>query len=327
MKKKNIIIISVVSLVVVAALTVTLFFVLGNKKEDTYDRFSVYGAKDATSYKTIKYEKYEELIENDESFVLYIYSIWCSSCTEFRPRLDEVIRKNELQVYALKTQDIPSGTIPWKYTPSIVIYKEGEIESIIDESKDKKAFSSIDNFQKYLDKYIFMPKMLHVDEYKLNNLIEKDKSFIVYYSWSKSEYAKHFEKKVLPTFLKNEEPSKNLLIIKVDQWLDEENTTESEEWQQFAASHFLKGETYGYLDGSLPTLQLYENGELTSSMIFFGGELSNEGEQLKVIDTYYNDDTSLNKLYNSKEEYILDTSSFFESKFNEFMNDNLTKIK
>ena len=87
--------------------------------------------------KEINYNEFNDLIKNNESFILYIGSASCHNCTEFSPRFEEVIKENNIEnVYyidldALNDDDRKNfnKTINVTGTPTVVFIDNGEEES------------------------------------------------------------------------------------------------------------------------------------------------------------------------------------------------------
>ena len=89
-----------------------------------------------TTYDEIDYNEYTKLIEEKQDFILYVGSANCSHCQEFTPTLKQFIKDynvdikyidisklDDKQYSVLKNKTKVSGT------PTIVIFKEGIVES------------------------------------------------------------------------------------------------------------------------------------------------------------------------------------------------------
>jgi len=50
-----------------------------------------------TNLEKVDYDKFSDLIENKETFVLYIGSTSCHNCTEFSPKLESVVNKYDIK--------------------------------------------------------------------------------------------------------------------------------------------------------------------------------------------------------------------------------------
>lgn len=84
----------------------------------------------------ISYDDLSEKIRNKESFVLYVGSSECSHCAEFKPILEKVVNKYNLDVYYINMANISAAKynavmkkVDGKGTPITVYIKDGKTES------------------------------------------------------------------------------------------------------------------------------------------------------------------------------------------------------
>ena len=88
------------------------------------------------NYKEINYSEYKKMLDNNDTFVLYIGSKTCSHCQDFAPTLKKVIRKYDLDVkyidiskltnkeyLTLKNKTMLQGT------PTVVFVEKGKVLS------------------------------------------------------------------------------------------------------------------------------------------------------------------------------------------------------
>jgi hypothetical protein len=96
-------------------------------------------------------------IEQGTPFLLYISSVTCSSCAEFRPILMDYIRETDLEVLKIEADSaFPTDNewIAYQYTPTLVLYDGTKIVFHINALNNPKPFSSVDLLTKQLAKYI-----------------------------------------------------------------------------------------------------------------------------------------------------------------------------
>lgn len=102
--------------------------------------------KKYTTYIDIDYTELMEKIDNKEDFILFIYQTGCSHCESFEPKLNEVIKKYNLEIYAINLKDLDD--IQYEKvknrtfvsgTPTTVYFKDGKKEDKItgDKSLEK----------------------------------------------------------------------------------------------------------------------------------------------------------------------------------------------
>lgn len=83
----------------------------------------------------IKYDEFMTKIENKETFTLLMWQTGCSHCESFEPRLNNVIKKYDIQMYSINLAEL-SETEYAKVknktfisgTPTTVYIKEGKLQ-------------------------------------------------------------------------------------------------------------------------------------------------------------------------------------------------------
>lgn len=112
---------------------------------------------DYETYVEIDSDQLVEKLNNHEDFMLYISSVTCTSCAEFKPILEGIIKDKHIKVYKIEAGEFFKPTnhyISYQFTPTIVIIDNGSEMIKIDAVNDAKTFSSSDNFLKFYSKYI-----------------------------------------------------------------------------------------------------------------------------------------------------------------------------
>ena len=102
--------------------------------------------------------KIKELEKNKESFLVMVYTEGCFSCMDFEEVLTNFTTEYNLQIFRINITDIENTNISGKvkYTPSLVIYKEGKVYKYLnaDSDDDTKYYKDTKNLKEWLDKYI-----------------------------------------------------------------------------------------------------------------------------------------------------------------------------
>lgn len=108
---------------------------------------SVFSSKEKyTTYIDINYEELMNKIDNSDSFILFIYQLGCTHCESFKPKLNEVIKKYNLKIYAIDLENLDDKQYEKiknktfiSGTPTTVYFKNGKKEDKItgDKSKEK----------------------------------------------------------------------------------------------------------------------------------------------------------------------------------------------
>lgn len=100
----------------------------------------------------------EQMIDDKESFVVYIYLPGCSSCAEFKEVLEEFQKDNKLVIYSTQIKIAHEIGLKEKipYAPSFAVYKEGELISYLDAMSDDDLgyYKTSEQFKEWLTKYI-----------------------------------------------------------------------------------------------------------------------------------------------------------------------------
>ena len=89
-----------------------------------------------TTYQNISYDEYTQKVENNETFLLFLWQTGCSHCEAFEPTLNKVIKANNLEVYGLNLAEVTEEQYEvvknktfMTGTPTLVYFKDGKNES------------------------------------------------------------------------------------------------------------------------------------------------------------------------------------------------------
>lgn len=87
------------------------------------------------SYIEISFDDFKTKIENKESFPLLVGAKTCTACQLYKPTLEKVIKKYNLQIYyidieTLKENESLDSYIVITGTPTLAFFTKGEEESI-----------------------------------------------------------------------------------------------------------------------------------------------------------------------------------------------------
>lgn len=90
-----------------------------------------------TYFNEIKYKEVIEKIENDESFVLVVSQTTCSHCASYKPKIEKVANKYEINIYYIdvdllneEEEEKFSSYISYDGTPVTIFIKNGEETSM-----------------------------------------------------------------------------------------------------------------------------------------------------------------------------------------------------
>ena len=118
----------------------------------------------------IKNEELNELIDNKESFAIFIHKPFCSVSYEFNKILIEFLEKHKITFYKIDFSDIKKSYISneIKYYPSFAIFYEGKLVDYLkaDKDEDIKKYKNIESFEDWIKKYVTINKRSNNEEEK-----------------------------------------------------------------------------------------------------------------------------------------------------------------
>ena len=110
------------------------------------------------SFEEIDGKELNKLEKDSETFLVMVYTTGCFSCMDFEKVLTEFTKEYKLNILRININDIDKTQLKdkVKYTPSLVIYKEGKVYKYLDADSDKdtKYYKNTNNLKEWLDKYI-----------------------------------------------------------------------------------------------------------------------------------------------------------------------------
>lgn len=153
--KKKVIIISVITFLLVASL---VLFLLNNRTFSLEKKY--YGNSE---FKELTISEYDKLIEDKESFAIFIYQPLCTTSYEFNKVLTEFANKNQISFYKMAFSDMKKTSLKEevKYYPSFVIIKNGKVVDSLDANSDEdvERYKKIDAFKEWFTSYVKLKKV------------------------------------------------------------------------------------------------------------------------------------------------------------------------
>ena len=106
----------------------------------------------------INIDEFKKLVDNKDSFILFIYESSCITSNNFNDVLQEYVNKENMTIYKLAFSDMKKSELneKIKYYPSLVIYHDGKLVDFLDaeSDKDKEYYKSVDGVSSWISKYI-----------------------------------------------------------------------------------------------------------------------------------------------------------------------------
>lgn len=294
------------------------------KKEAKVEKFMARGIYNAISY--VEIDTASELqakIDNEESFVLYLYSSICNNCKEFKKDvLEPFIAETHMEIFAIETSVAGlNKVIKVNSTPTLVVYTDGLITSKVDPTKSD-AFNNVSGLKKYLSKYVYLPQFYYVTKSQLDSLLSSSESFFLFFESYTCGDCYKFKNESLYPYLKENDMVKKIYIYEVSEY---RTSQDQGVWQKFKDDYGLSNakNLKGYGVGYVPTIQYIENGSIKDMMVFYNDteKVTHEDGTFSYSVSYYPDESpALTQKYTSYNDYQEKTFSFYNRKFVELVN-------
>lgn len=264
---------------------------------------------DLTIENTIKLDNYtlENMINNDESFVLAVLNDTCGACIDFKAKvLNDYIKDTHSIIYSITDDELDSydnyKNKPYvKVTPEIYIYNEGEIASTLKYEFGKEEFTNLDAFKNYMNEYVIEPKLLNISEDLLDKKISDKESFLLYIGWYKCGDCNLFENRILNDYLLKNYTDNVIYYLESDAYRSSKPNKEPriedfesegdyniakanwDAWISFATKYSF----VNYRDGKVPVLIYYSNGQVNENdFIVYHNDVIKDGV---VTESFFNE--------------------------------------
>lgn len=97
-----------------------------------------------TTYIDITYDEVMAKIDNEESFIIFLYQTGCSHCESFEPKLNNVITKYNLEIFSINLKDLTDEQYSKlenktfvSGTPTTVYFEKGKKKDKLTGDKDE----------------------------------------------------------------------------------------------------------------------------------------------------------------------------------------------
>lgn len=200
MKKK--VIISLATLFILAAI-ITIIIILTTTKNEKpfYLESNYYGVNSITE---IEVDELNGLIDNKESFAVFVYQPMCVTSSDFESVLKNFLEEEKISIYKIAFSKIKDTKIgeSIKYYPSFIIYNKGEMVDFLEANKDEDVdyYTSKKGFEGWFTKYVKLRDNLSNDnnqsedkstleenkilkDVNLENVIKEDNKINIYFFW------------------------------------------------------------------------------------------------------------------------------------------------
>lgn len=237
MKKK--IIISLTTLFILAIIITIIILTTSKNEKPFYLENSYYGANSMTE---IELEELNSLVNNKESFAVFVYQPMCVTSSDFEKVLNEFLEDKDLSIYKIAFSSIKDTKLGKliKYYPSFIIYNKGKIVDFLEANKDEDVnyYTSKDGFESWITKYIKLKenssddiklyeskstedKNNILEDINLENVFKEDNKVNIYLFWGNGCPHCKEEFKFFDSIKEKYEDHYNLYTFET--WYNEEN--------------------------------------------------------------------------------------------------------
>ena len=116
-----------------------------------------------TTYEEVDFKQLNKMFEQKEDFILFIGSSECSHCQSYKPKLNAVIKVNQIKVYYIdimklteKQDELLESYVSYKGTPYTVFIENGALKEIDGETYTIDGDRDIDYIEKIMKKNGYM---------------------------------------------------------------------------------------------------------------------------------------------------------------------------
>ena len=189
---------------------------------------------------------------------------------------------------------------------------------ITDPSINQTYFSSVKGLKTFFDEYTHDPIGYYLNLEQLREKKTNQENFIVYFEDSNLESSKYLNDNYMKDLYETYHANKEFYILDLDDYDYEEKQAIKNEFGLSASG----SATFGYKDGVTPTFQFYRNGELADMAVFANDELTENGDSITIVGSYYSDNIHIGETM-LKSEYYSTIDDFYNSKINSFLSQYL----
>lgn len=130
----------------------------------------------------------EKLINDKESFGVFIYQPLCAASSAFEKVLNEFIESYRVSFYKMSFTNMKETELgaEIKYYPSFVIYKDGKMVDYLDANseEDKESYQDLSGFTKWFKKYVEIDESIaKKKDAKLEELVYSEDKVNIYFFW------------------------------------------------------------------------------------------------------------------------------------------------
>ncbi len=144
-----------IGLPLLLGVSLSLFFVL-KPKNKTFDLEEKYYGENKII--EIEGQELEKLINEKESFAVFVYQPMCITSSDFESVLNEFLEENKMTIYKIAFSSLKERKVgeEIKYYPSFILFQKGKRIDFLEANKeeDLRFYESKEGFKSWFTKYI-----------------------------------------------------------------------------------------------------------------------------------------------------------------------------
>ncbi len=144
-----------IGLPLLLGVSLSLFFVL-KPKNKTFDLEEKYYGENKII--EIEGQELEKLINEKESFAVFVYQPMCITSSDFESVLNEFLEENKVTIYKIAFSSLKERKVgeEIKYYPSFILFQKGKRIDFLEANKeeDLRFYESKEGFKSWFTKYI-----------------------------------------------------------------------------------------------------------------------------------------------------------------------------
>jgi len=278
--------------------------------------------------------EFNNFLTYQRSFILFYGDTGCKCSTDFKNILRKITAEKEVRIYEMTNTEYFrtsfSGSHP-TYQAGLLLFKDGILKYYFDtyskwkkETDSSNKDSSVQSVQQYLEKYCFFDSpFFEIDKDKALEKIESNEVVYIYYLRRKCPDCMSFHQLFLNQWILRGQYDKTKKIYNFD--LDPYREKDEASYKEIKNTFLLSKSSnpkLGYKEGVVPTIQKYENGQLSKmAVIYNDDENPEDSNYYTIIDGYYKDAPFMNQRFEDYSDYKKQTTSFYQEKFLEVIDE------
>ena len=255
----------------------------------------------------------QELINNQQTFFLTIYSSTCACWTEFRPNLDDFVKENHVPAFIINFNDIGSDVarsfginFVTSGTTTFAIFEKGTFRTSLNSSEARDTMYDKKSFYKYIKETVRLPGCFYITKEDLDKIKASDKSAVIYFARNACGDCAAINDGILDLYFKNKKNPANVVYVLDCQEYYRKKSDGEEEYQSYLAMKDELGmstknnPTYGFGSGVFPFFSFISNGEYKDGSVIYNDTVKEVDGKYVIEDSYYTKERVKNLKYTNK---------------------------